>query len=121
MLGSTHVLPETFLGRLSPLVTCQLEVRGISYPSPLVMIIDACKLCEDWITLMVEILLVKLVLVTFIIFVLFCFIFFFFLGFPFVCFCLFFYLFCFAVNLYKQIAANILFTNTWRVKINIPL
>ena len=38
---------KTFLGRLSPLVTCQLEVRGISYPSPLVMIIDACKLCED--------------------------------------------------------------------------
>ena len=83
MLGSTHVLPETFLGRLSPLVTCQLEVRGISYPSPLVMIIDACKLCEDWITLMVLILLVKLVIVTFIIFVLFCFIFFFLFGFSF--------------------------------------
>ena len=52
------------------------------------MIIDACKLCEDWITLMVEILLVKLVLVTFIISVLFCFIFFsfwVFLLFVFVC------------------------------------
>ena len=39
MLGSTHVPPETFLGRLRPLETCLLEVRGklklpkIQYPA----------------------------------------------------------------------------------------
>ena len=41
MLGSTHVPPETFLGRLRPLVTCQLEVRGILTSCCLVMISDA--------------------------------------------------------------------------------
>ena len=41
MLGSTHLPPETFLGRLRPLVTCQLEVRGILTSCCLVMISDA--------------------------------------------------------------------------------
>ena len=87
MLGNTHVMPGTFLDRLGPLVTCLLEVRAFF----LDIIIDACK-GQGLYHTQVENLLVTLFRVPLIQSFVLCA----------RCICLFVYLFCLAVNFYKN-------------------